>query len=53
MLLAYPATDYLEIGYQPDLRILVGRWLRLVTEAEALQGYADLLEMAKQHKAHY
>jgi hypothetical protein len=47
------ATDYLEIVYQPDLRILVGRWLRLITEAEALQGYADLLAAAKQHAAHY
>jgi hypothetical protein len=53
MLLPYSATDYLEIVYQPDLGILVGRWLRLVTEAEALQGYADLLTAAKQHAAHY
>jgi len=49
----YAATDYLEIIYQPDLRILVGRWLRFVTEAEALQGYTDLLAAARQHDAHY
>ncbi|MGI4865684.1 MAG: hypothetical protein ACRYFZ_17310 [Janthinobacterium lividum] len=53
MLLPYSTTDYLEIAYQPDLQILVGRWLRLVTEAEALQGYADLLTAAKQYGAHY
>jgi hypothetical protein len=53
MLLSYATTDYLEIAYQPDLRILVGRWLRLVTEAEALQGYADLLMAAKKYDAHY
>ena len=53
MLPPSPTTHYLEIAYQSDLRILVGRWLRLVTEAEALQGYADLLAAAKQHDAHY
>ena len=53
MPLPYSATDYLEIVYQPDLSILVGRWLRLVTEAEALQGYANLLAAAKQYEAHY
>ncbi|RYY13538.1 MAG: hypothetical protein EOO36_15665 [Cytophagaceae bacterium] len=47
------ATDYLEIIYQRDLRILIGRWLRLVTEAEALQGYQDLLAAATTHGAHY
>jgi hypothetical protein len=53
MALLLSATDYLEIVYQPDLRILVGRWLRIVTEQEALQGYHDLLLAAKQHDAHY
>ena len=53
MLLPYSATDYLEIVYHPDLGILVGRWLRLITETEAFQGYADLLAAAKQHAAHY
>jgi hypothetical protein len=53
MALLYSATDYLEIVYQPDLRILVGRWLRTVSEQEALQGYRDLLLAAKQHDAHY
>jgi hypothetical protein len=47
------ATDYLEIIYQRDLRILIGRWLRLVSEAEALQGYNDLLDAAKKYDAHY
>ena len=47
------ATDYLEIIYQRDLRILIGRWLRTVTEEEALQGYNDLLASAKQYNAHY
>jgi hypothetical protein len=47
------ATDYLEIIYQRDLHILIGRWLRLVSEAEALQGYADLLAAAQTHDAHY
>jgi hypothetical protein len=53
MALLYSATDYLEVLYQPDLRILVGRWLRTVTEQEALQGYNDLLAAAKQYDAHY
>lgn len=53
MQLLYSATNYLEITYQPDSDILVGRWLRFVTEDEALQGYADLLAAAKQHEAHY
>ena len=47
------ATDYLEIIYQRDLRILIGRWLRTVTEEEALQGYNDLLAAAKKYHAHY
>lgn len=53
MLHPHSTSDYLEIVYQPDLHILVGRWLRLVSEQEALQGYADLLAAAKLHKVHY
>ncbi len=47
------AIDYLEIAYQSDSQILVGRWLRPITEAEARQGYDDLLAAARQHDAHY
>ena len=50
----YPASsERLEIIYQPDLRILFGRWLRPVTEAEARQDYADLLAAAQYFEAHY
>jgi hypothetical protein len=53
MPLLLTTTDYLEIIYQRDLRILIGRWQRTVSEAEALQGYNDLLAAAKAHEAHY
>jgi hypothetical protein len=47
------ATDFLEIIYQEHLNILLGRWLRPVSEAEARRGYDDLLAAAKVHGAHY
>ncbi|MVN78556.1 hypothetical protein GO988_19670 [Hymenobacter sp. HMF4947] len=53
MTIACSSSDYLDVTYQPDLRILVGRWLRLVTEEEALRGYDCLLATARQYDAHY
>ena len=53
MTISHSTTDYLEISYQPTFRMLVGRWLRLVSDAEALQGYNDLLAAARQYDAHY
>jgi hypothetical protein len=47
------SIDFLEIIYQEHLDILLGRWLRPVSEAEAQRGYADLLAAAKTHGAHY
>lgn len=49
----YFAAERLEISYQPDFRVLVGRWLRPVTEAEAQRDYADLLAAARQFEARY
>jgi len=47
------ASDYLEISYQTDAQVLIARWLRPVTEAEALRDYAELLAAARQLDAHY
>ena len=49
----YAASEHLEISYQPDFRVLVGRWLRPVSEAEAQRDYADLLAAAQHFDAHY
>lgn len=50
---AYQSDDFLEITYQSHHDILLGRWLRKVTEAEARQGYDDLLAASKEYNAHY
>jgi hypothetical protein len=47
------SSEHLEISFQTDYRVLVGRWLRPVLEAEALRDYADLLAAAKHFDAHY
>jgi len=49
----YAASERLEINYQDDFRVLVGRWLRPVTEAEARQDYAHLLAAARHFDARY
>ncbi len=46
-------NPFLELIYQPHGNVLVGRWLRPVSEAEARQGYGDLLAAATQHGARY
>lgn len=53
MLLPYPSADFLEINHQVHNDILVGRWLRPVTEAEARQGYDNLLAATQPHHARY
>ena len=50
---SYQSTDFLDIIYQSHHDILLGRWLRPVTEAEARLGYDDLLAAAHQHNAHF
>ena len=51
MLVPHSVSDYLEIIYQPDLNILIGRFLRPVSEEENQQCYLDLLAAAQQHDA--
>ncbi|MDQ2792559.1 MAG: hypothetical protein M3Y12_00915 [Bacteroidota bacterium] len=46
-------ADFLDIIYQEQPNILLGRWLRPVSEAEAQRGYEALLAAAKTHGAHY
>ncbi len=49
----YAASGHLDISYQDDSGVLIGRWLRPVSEAEARQDYADLLGAAQHFGAHY
>jgi len=49
----YAASGHLEINYHEDSSVLIGRWLRPVSEAEARQDYADLLGAAQHFNAHY
>ena len=49
----YQSADFLDIIYQSHHDILLGRWLRPVTEVEARLGYNYLLAAAHQHNAHY
>lgn len=53
MSLSYQSADFLEIIYQHHTDILLGRWLRPVTETEARRGYDQLLAAAKEHGARY
>ena len=39
--------DYLQYAYRPDLRVLVGRWMRCVTTQELQTGYQALLTVAE------
>lgn len=36
------STDFLDVNFRPDLGLLLGRWLRAVSEAELLAGYDNL-----------
>jgi hypothetical protein len=49
----YAASGHLEISYHDDAQVLVGRWLRPITEVEAQQDYAALLSAAQHFKARY
>jgi len=49
MPISYAATDALEIIYHRDYRILIGRFLRPLSEAENHQCYLDLLAAARTH----
>lgn len=46
------AAEYLEISYQTDIQILIARWLRPVTEAEALRDHTELLAAARHFRTH-
>ncbi|MGI4833896.1 MAG: hypothetical protein ACRYFK_10590 [Janthinobacterium lividum] len=49
MPILHSLSDYLEIIYHRDYRILIGRFLRPLSEAENEQCYLDLLAAAQQH----
>lgn len=49
----YATAEHLELSFHDDLQVLVGRWRRPVTEAEARQDYADLLAAAQHFGARY
>ncbi|MGI4875807.1 MAG: hypothetical protein ACRYFX_32010 [Janthinobacterium lividum] len=49
MPILHSLSDSLEIIYHRDFRLLIGRFLRPLTEAENEQCYLDLLEAAHQH----
>ncbi len=49
----YQSAGFLDIIYQSHNDILLGRWLRPVTEEEARLGYDELLAAAKLHQARY
>ena len=53
MYIDFTSSDFLSISYNSDTQILVGRWLRQVTPAEARQGYNELLAVAKRQQARY
>jgi hypothetical protein len=36
------STDFLAVSFRPDLGLLLGRWLRAVSETEMQAGYANL-----------
>lgn len=42
-------TDFLLVAYRPDLRLLVGRWQRSVSEAELREGYETMRRAARTH----
>ena len=53
MYLDFTSSDFLTISHNRDTQVLVGRWLRPVTLAEARQGYNELLAVAKRQQARY
>lgn len=42
--------DFLTISYRPDLKMMVVRWMRVITLAEMCQGYELLLQAAIEHQ---
>jgi hypothetical protein len=48
-----PQLDYIEIGYRPDLGVLVGRWLRPITTEESQEGYRQLLAAAEENRCRF
>ncbi|GAB2944420.1 hypothetical protein GCM10027048_06520 [Hymenobacter coalescens] len=44
---------FLQIDYRPDLDMLVGRWLRAVSEGELYASYPALLETARHYGCRY
>lgn len=44
-------TSTISITYRSDLRLLIARWLRDVSQPELQQGYTQVLQAAVQHQA--
>ncbi|TGD80397.1 hypothetical protein [Hymenobacter wooponensis] len=49
----FTAPDYLTLTYRSDLKFLVARWLRPVSNAETREGYQLILEAAQQSDCPY
>jgi hypothetical protein len=43
------SNEFLEVAYRPDTGLLVGRWLRSISEEELQEGYATLRGAALHH----
>ncbi|OON71085.1 hypothetical protein [Hymenobacter sp. CRA2] len=48
-----PHLSFLQIDYRPGPGLLIGRWLRAVTEGELYASYPALLETALAHGCRY
>ena len=44
------SADFLHLAHRPDADLLIGRWLRSVSEPELRAGYAALREAALAHR---
>lgn len=42
--------DFLALSHRPDLEVLVGRWMRVISLAEMCHGYELLLQAATQYR---
>jgi len=43
------STAYLQVTYRPDSCLLIGRWLRSISEEELRAGYATMRQAAQEH----
>lgn len=49
----FAAPDYLTLVYRSDLRFLVARWMRPVSDAETREGYQLILKAAQECNCPY